>query len=179
MKKYIITALILFFLGYVVFPQSEEKIVKPIAKNQVYLSAGWLLLYGNADISYERNLRYKEERFLKYINWNITYGRFAYWESSGPLYKSCLSGITGKGNNHMEFQIGAVVMFDKVGYDIGISNANYPLPGSYPEPTIFEYSKLFPAAFIGYRYQKPTGGFVFRTGFGFHEMISLSLGYAF
>jgi hypothetical protein len=179
MKKYPVFAFLLFFSGMAAYPQSHEINSTQMAKNQIYLTAGWLVLYGNADISYERNIRYKEDGLLKFIHWNFTYGRFAYWESAGPLYKTGLTGLTGKTNNHLEFQVGAVALFDRVGYEIGVSNANFPKPGSYPEPSVLEYTKLYPTAVIGYRYQKPTGGLVFRTGFGFHEMIYLGLGYSF
>ncbi|GEM_PF-2316273 len=40
-------------------------------------------------------------------------------------------------------------------------------------------SSVYPAAAIGYRYQKPKGGFVFRTGLGWVDGIYLSFGSAF
>ena len=38
---------------------------------------------------------------------------------------------------------------------------------------------IIPAGAIGYRFQKPGGKFVFRTGIGFPESLYLSLGLCF
>ena len=38
---------------------------------------------------------------------------------------------------------------------------------------------ILPAFGIGYRFQKPTGGIIFRTGISLPEAIYLSLGYSF
>jgi hypothetical protein len=70
-------------------------------------------------------------------------------------------------------------LFDKSGYDIGISNANYPYPGYEPEPTRLSYSLILPAITIGYRYQKPDGHLVFRTGIASPDGVYVALGAAF
>jgi hypothetical protein len=54
-------------------------------------------------------------------------------------------------------------LYDKVNYEIG--QANYS--GGYGngiKPTKWEYTDLHPIFNIGYRYQKPQGHFIFRTG---------------
>ena len=76
----------------------------------------------------------------------------------------------------MEVILGAAYFFDKRPYDINVSNAtssNESLPSKWNNSTIL------PVISTGYRFQKPKGGLVFRTGIGYPEGVYLSLGYAF
>ena len=95
-----------------------------------------------------------------------------FWIAAGLLAMTSIALI-------LEFGIGATAMFDKLSYDIGVSNANYPFPGYEVEPTRFEYTDFLPAGNFGYRYQKPGTAFIFRAGAGYPEAGYLSLGIAF
>lgn len=72
----------------------------------------------------------------------------------------------------MEFNGGLTLLYDKQSYDIDVRNYN-------PKPPRSEYQQILPAITIGYRYQKSTGGFLFRTGIGFPEIIYIGLGSSF
>lgn len=76
--------------------------------------------------------------------------------SGGPGYLGGITMLTGKGNNH--FDLSGALFF---GYD------------SYYEDNI-----LLPNLDLGYRYQKPNGGFIFKAKVGFLG-IGIGLGYAF
>jgi hypothetical protein len=106
-------------------------------------------------------------------------GAFASWGGNGPYGSLSLQGIFGEKKSHLEIGLGLGVLYDKSSYEIGVSNANYPYPGFQPEPSKGDYTSLTPAAFVGYRYQKAAGGFVFRTGIGFPDGIYVAIGLAF
>ncbi len=76
--------------------------------------------------------------------------------TGGPGILGGITMLTGKGNNHFEINGGAFI-----GKDLELDN-------------IF----VFPLIDFGYRYQKPEGGFIFRTKVGFLG-IGIGLGYAF
>jgi hypothetical protein len=97
----------------------------------------------------------------------------------GPLGSLSLKGVYGAKKSHLELGLGLAALFDKSGYDIGLSNANYPYPGYDSEPSKGDYINCTPAVSIGYRYQRPIGGFVFRTGIGFPDGVYLSFDLAF
>ena len=81
-------------------------------------------------------------------------------------------------NSHTELGLGLGTLFDKQGYGIEVSNTSIPHAGN-EKPSRLNHTTITPAANIGYRYQKPSGGFVFRTGIGFPDGVYLSLGFAF
>ena len=72
--------------------------------------------------------------------------------------------LTGKRNSHFELSGGAYIKF----LHYQISNTE----------SVSETSTK-PSLTIGYRYQKPKGGFMFRTGFSIPETIYVGLGYSF
>lgn len=82
-------------------------------------------------------------------------GRWSAWGGSGPLGIAGATFLQGTGNNHLETFLGATLLKD-----------------DYYENDF----QLFPAAFIGYRYQAPAAGGIFRAGIGWPEAVSLSLG---
>lgn len=85
-------------------------------------------------------------------------GLMAFWESSGWFTMATYTSLTGKGSNHLEVGLGAM----------------------YAEYTEEEAEAiLLPAGNLGYRFQKPDGRFIFRTGVGFPEAIYISFGFSF
>ena len=74
--------------------------------------------------------------------------------------------LTGKKNNHFELNAGGFLGIEKVK---GV--------GSY-QGEVFYYPFVFPIFNLGYRYQKPEGGFIFRANAGIISL-GLSFGYAF
>ena len=83
--------------------------------------------------------------------------------------------LTGKKYNHFELNAGGFLGIDKTtGYNrtgTGPSNYIYEKEVSY-------YPFVFPIFNVGYRFQKPEGGFIFRANAGIISL-GLSFGYAF
>ncbi len=74
--------------------------------------------------------------------------------------------LTGKYNNHFEINAGAFIGHH--GDGIIINSGGYKVSSAFISP-IFN---------VGYRYQKPEGGFIFRANAGIISL-GLSFGYAF
>lgn len=87
-------------------------------------------------------------------------GPFGTWGNEGWNYVSTISLLTGKKNNHVELGLGALLSWD--------SSAKHFAP-------ILDNNYM--AANLGYRYQKPGGYFIFRTGMGWPEFMYVSLGF--
>jgi len=85
-------------------------------------------------------------------------GAGVYWEKSGLGGLGALTMLTGKGKHHFEASGGVFLAYDQSSYDGG----------------------LFALAILdlGYRYQKPGGGFVFRGKVCIYG-VGIGLGYAF
>lgn len=147
------------------------------SENALYGSVGYGLLYATLNINYERYLATsgRNDNLNFYARGAI--GVWALWADSGPSYLLGLNSIWSRYNNHLEAMVGAVAMFDRSGYRIGVSNAKYASPG-YTEPTRLGYTLFTPAAGVGYRFQRPGGSFIFRTGVGWPEALYLSVGFA-
>jgi len=91
-----------------------------------------------------------------YVNLRAGYGLESPQVVHGPGGGIALSGMTGKGNHHFEISGGVFRMIDSDRWDW----------------------VLMPIADLGYRYQKPTGGFLFRARVA-NVGIGISLGHSF
>lgn len=175
------TTLLFILLAFVCYSTqaSGQDSLKTQPKNVIYANAGTLGLWFTASANYERQLFSTDNKF--YVNYYMRAcaGAFATWGADGPYGSLSLQGVYGAKRSHLELNLGLAALFDKSGYEIGISNANYPYPGYESEPSKGDYTNWTPAVSVGYRYQRPTGGFVFRTGIGFPEGVYLSFGLAF
>lgn len=155
--------LILMLIPALLFGQNEPKAKIDSAKNNIYAEfhPG---LFTRLVMNYERQI---------YSGKKVScYGRLGGGIAGilGPIVEmEILAGwgglgaitiLTGKKNNHFELNTGAL---------IGLH-----------EDIIGEYNDIFifPLFNIGYRYQKPRGGFIFRLNAGIYSF-GLSLGYAF
>lgn len=158
---------------------SAQDSLKIQPKNVFYINAGSFGLWFTASANIERQLFSTDKKF--YINYYLRAagGVFETWGIEGPYGSLSLQAIYGAKNSHLELGIGLGAMYDKANYKISVSNANYPYSGSSPEPTKYSFVDVVPALLIGYRYQRPQGGFVFRTGVGFPDGVYLSVGLAF
>lgn len=171
---------ILLFLSISFIALAQEKNNAPKshnAKNDLYLSLGFGGVTVAANLNYERKLWTPNYKVLASVWIKANGGVWAIWDSYGSQFALAGVGLTGQKNHHIEYSLGAVSMYDKAGYDSGLSNYN----GGYysSKPTKAEYTDLMLYAALGYRYQKPGSGFLFRTGFGFPEMFYMSFGYGF
>ena len=147
-------------------------------KNILYVSIGFAGLYGAANANFERVISERKSGFFKYYLVRIGggYHGAAYGGPVGPHGVVGFSGLTGTRNNHLELGLGLTAMYDKEAYKSGVSDANYL---NEPIPSKFDYVRILPAAVVGYRYQKPGGRFIFRTGAAIPESFYLSFGFCF
>lgn len=136
------------------------------AKNTIYGSAGiGIFNLWSAGFSYERKISGRDgiiDILLK--NGDVPISPFirvstgkGYYFSEASYFSTEIGALTGKKKSHIEYAIGAVVFVD--GYDKSIS--------------------LTLSGFFGYRYQKPSGGLIFRTGLGVPELIYAGVGVSF
>ena len=150
MKKLLLVLSILT-IGFSTNAQSSEKNI--LSKNSIYFDTG--LIPGiHAFVNYERSI-YQGER----VSW---FGRAGFGIGGMLLSEGGFGGLgavtmlTGKKNSHFELNAG---IFS--GKDIDDSN-----------------SFAFPLLDVGYRYQKPNGGFIFKAKLGILG-VGIGLGYAF
>jgi hypothetical protein len=135
-----------------------------LKKNSLSLTAGawpgefYFSLLGN----YERMIVMLPKSFVHSFWFRVGAGPWAGWGPTGMNYVSTLSALMGRGAAH--FEIGSGVLF------------SYWSDEKEFHPIV---NDRYIAGFLGFRYQKPGGSFVFRTGLGWPEGIYLSLGYCF
>ena len=148
--------------------QTEIDTVKVgLRKNVVHGTLGIYLL---ANVNYERMLGTSKDRGSSF--WlRGGYGVYQTWGEEGTHYLIELTTLFFPGSSHLEASVGFVSMFAKSGYESDLSMGVPQAKSVYRDNSI--------AGVIGYRFQKPTGHFVFRTGIGFPEVFYTSFGFSF
>ena len=154
---------ILIFIPVLSFGQNEPKAKIDSAKNNLYAEfhPG---IFSRLVMNYERQIYLGKKvncygrlggSIVAILGAIVERETLAGWGGLGAI-----TMVTGKKNNHFELNTGAL---------IGVH-----------EDIIGEYNDIFifPLFNIGYRYQKPSGGFIFRLNAGIYSF-GLSLGYAF
>ena len=150
----------------ILFGQNEPNTKIDLPKKNIYgeLHVG---LFTQAVMNYEKQI-YSGEKISLYGRLGGGYGGWVDWFNSdfgwGGL--GAITMLTGKKNNHFELNAGGFLGIEKVK---GV--------GSY-QGEVFYYPFVFPIFNVGYRYQKPEGGFIFRANAGIISL-GLSFGYAF
>ena len=78
-------------------------------------------------------------------------------------------------NNHFELNAGGFLGIEKT---TRYNSSYYQQLYNVPQREVSYYPFVFPIFNVGYRYQKPEGGFIFRANAGIISL-GLSFGYAF
>ncbi len=151
--------------------ESQTPIVTENAsKNNIYVSFGSTLVYSAFTICYERNVFNKPNS-----EWNIRGGwgfNAALWGVVCHHFLVDMCYIGGKSNHHFEACLGVSMLFD-MGYYLYYKNdPNLYEPFSY-------FADWYPSAYVGYRYKKPGGKFLFRVGVGWPEQAGFGVGFCF
>ena len=145
--------------------QAYDTISYAKGKNVIYASLNGYMMAGSAlSINYDR-------RIIKSLYATTGIGKYPLL---GDAFKVDLKVTTliGKRNSHLELAIG--VLYGR----------NKPIEARYipSYKTTIPYkpasSYFYPAFTVGYRYQNPEGGIVFRAGIGYYEA-NIGLGYSF
>jgi hypothetical protein len=163
---------IIFILCYIFIADvslSQRAIIQKssppdLKKNVFAITAGgspeefYFCLLGN----YERMIVKLPKSFIHSFWFRVGAGPWAEFGPTGMNYVSTLSLLMGRGAVHAE--IGSGVLFsywsDEKEFRPIVNNSHI-------------------AGFLGFRYQKPGGSFVLKTGLGWPEGIYLGLGYCF
>ena len=133
--------------------QSTERI--PQAQNNINIYAGvfeW-------NLNYERNV-IQNLRSLSNIRVGFGHGQFLV-AGEGYYVNAALVQLFGPGSSHLELDGGVKYM---------VSNSE-----SHPSFS----DQLLPDIFVGYRYQKRSGGIIFRAGLNYPTLINVGIGYQF
>ena len=159
----------------ILFGQNEPNTKIDLPKKNIYgeLHVG---LFSQGVMNYEKQI-YSGEKISLYGRLGGGYGLIMdfYSTPNGWGGLGAVTMLTGKKNNHFELNAGGFLGIDKT--------TGYNRTGTGPSNYIYEkevgyYPFVFPIFNVGYRYQKPDGGFIFRANAGIISL-GLSFGYAF
>ena len=175
MRKSAILLITIIIFSSTVWGQSERISPERVSKNVVQASAGALVVVGAYGINYERLIVQFEDNSLVGLWGKAGVGEWAMYGDNGGGYQRLMVGLlTGKSKGHLELNFGGARMYNKRGFE------NYWM---YNDPQVApiksNYLEWNPVGSLGYRFQKPNGGFLFRTGLGYPEGIFIGLGAAF
>ena len=164
MKSGLIFISLLLIFAFPGFSQKQNPGTEGLMKNSVYGTGGvWPEeMYGNVTINYERMLFEFPASFFQAINVRSGAGPWVAWLAEGINCFSVISLVTGRRGSHFETGMGVVFTYwtESKDWDPIVNDSHF-------------------AGNLGYRFQKPGGSFVFRTGLGWPEGFYLSLGFCF
>ena len=160
---------ILILIPILLFGQNEPNTKIDLPKKNIYgeLHVG---LFSQGVMNYERQIFSG-----KTVSWygrlgggyGVNYSDGLFDDKLGWGGLAAVSLLTGQQNNHFELNTGAFMGFDKsvhIDYDGYIT---------------YTFERFVSPIFnVGYRFQKPKGGFIFRANAGIISL-GLSIGYAF
>jgi len=159
--KFLLSTIIVFLIGFqnYIFAQEEAEVFT--AKNSVYVELGgnaglYSLNYGRIFHQHKR-LKISGSAGLSYFRQSSgarSIGISDYWTPVLPIE---ISAFWGKSRHHLEVGTGMTFYSSRM----LIYNPDYP-PTNFQEDILLEAILFFR---LGYRYQKPEGGFFFRVGY--------------
>jgi len=111
------------------------------------------------NFNYERNLSHRSK---SYTNVRMGFGKGMFIVAGEGIYLNpSMIEFFGKGNSHLELDLGF----------------KYMVTNSITNPSFFE--TFIPDIFAGYRYEKPSGSFIFRAGNNYPTLVNVGIGYKF
>jgi len=161
----------LFVCVILISLNAQQPDIVDTSKNVINLSLGSFVILNSAHLTYDRLITTKEDGFFKSYYFTAKLGGNATLDFSGSssgtglLTSLGFTGLTGKGNDHLEIGLGLGYFFDSSTSDDFIEGG-------------MDDSQFYPSISLGYRKQTPKG-FVFRTGLGATEWFYLGFGYSF
>jgi hypothetical protein len=160
------------FLANSAFAQTQnQQIETRLNKNNLSFNIGTLIVANGVGLKYERTIPRKQLYYT--ISAGANFFQYSYFglENHTVLYmgNGFITGIDKK--NHFDASFG-------LGWDNVEKETSYGgIFGSIASGGA--YKLLLPVVGVGYRYQVPNEGFIFRAGVGFPELVYLSLGVSF
>jgi len=165
-----------FLVGAVLFilymgPVSGQSATLPEAdpgKNTIYFSGIGLPLF--IFLQYERQMFTTASRLVRSVNAGAGGGAWKASSAGGYGIGINLNSLSGPGAHHLEVMIGVIGTYDRSGYQY-----EKDINGEVQRG---DYIHFLPHGCIGYRYQPPGRGWMFRIGLGF-PTLQLGAGYSF
>lgn len=145
-------------------PKSE------VTRNNIYAFTGTSLVFSAFTLVYERNIFSKPES-----QWNIRAGwgmNAIIWGNTTHHYLLNFCYVSGQKNHHFEACLGAAMLFDRSYYLYYKNDPNLYEPFTY-------FADWYPSAYLGYRFKKPDGKFLFRAGIGWPDQFGIGCGFSF
>jgi len=177
--KILILLALLSILGFLNTSQAQNTAQDSLAKNTVYIGVGSMLICSHINVNYERVLfKNTNRKFIKTLTLraNVNFMKGYFCDSNSYMGVE-LVGLQGKSNHHLELMLGAASTYNKEGYQWhrnGFKDEN-----GLPLYKRTDFIYVYPTLSVGYRFQRPTRGFFFRTGLGFPEGVFIGSGYTF
>lgn len=146
-------------------------------QNNIYVTVGTLALWFTGNFSYERWIAEFGKNTTNTLYARATYGGFLTWGAQGHQVGPGLTLLTGSRNSSLETGLGVQALYNEIGFQEAEDNFQ-PSPGNV-RPDVWDYITVLPDIRIGYRFQKPEGKFLFRTGLSLPDAIYLGFGVTF
>jgi len=134
---------------------SSKDEIRKFLPNALHGQIGSAFFFGNASIYYERLILRETNSGVPGPYFRCGYQHMMVLGYTGPTLAVEAGHILGRWNSHFEMNLG-------IHLDITGTTELFPVGSS-----------------IAYRYQKPSGNFIFRTGLGFPNAVFFSLGLCF
>jgi len=153
--KYLLLLVLVFALSFSIESSAQTKAETFTAKNAIYLEVGGSS--GRYAVNYSNIFHQKGKLKL-----NASAG-FSMWRNKISDFKTIwlpvipleVSALYGKSNHHLEMGFGLISFLDRT---LAIDSETF----EFSDKVVF--GAVIPVR-IGYRYQKPEGGFFFRVGY--------------
>lgn len=180
MPKHLLIFVFLFIMNCGFSQQLEQDGLSEYPKNTTYISLGVLFLGGHVNANYERLVYAGKEKIQVSYYAKAYVGRYAARGVYGYISSLNAQAVFGnRGNGHLEIGLGAAMVLDELKYQDAIEESGAPETSREEIQTRLKHSTFFFSRSIGFRRQKPDGGFVFRTGIGVPDGVYISFGVAF
>jgi hypothetical protein len=150
-------ALLSLLLFVANLPVTAQETRNPLSQSRNSINAYVGLIEYN--INYERNILQHPK---SYSNLRLGFGHGQFFVAGeGEYINAAFVHLTKKENSHLEIDVGVKCM----------------ITNSMDDP---KFSDTFlPDLFFGYRYEKPSGGIVFRFGLNYPTFLNAGIGYKF
>lgn len=155
MEKTKISLRVILILGFAVLGFSARSQEPLKTHHDINVYAGIF----EVNVNYEGAVRYGYNSYDK-VRVGVGYGEFL-TAGEGWYLNAAFVHLLGRNESHLEFNVGGKIM----------------LTNSIEDPSFSE--ALVPDIYIGYRYEKPTSGIVFRIGVNYPTLVNIGVGYNF
>jgi hypothetical protein len=175
----VITLILLFVIVFKSKGYSQELYASTLNndhKNAIYGNIGFVPVWGVINGAYERRILKTGNALLNSLWAKVGGGYWLQVSSGGPHILAGVTALSGTGKNHLEVSLGFVSLYNYSDYKKDL--ASYQILGNV-EPSKSDFVDNYVAGGIGYRFQNPENGFIFRTGVSFPEAIYIGLGFSF